>query len=91
MRRISWILTANELHIVPAPLRDRCVFVHCPRPDAQGLEAAAVAMCRAAGIDDPGEVGMALCGSLKGSAMSLRGMSAVIARLKSASEAPRFH
>lgn len=91
MRRISWILSANEIGLVPAPLRDRCLVIHCPRPDAQGLREAAVAMARVAGVDDPEDVGAALCGALAGSEMSLRGLSAVIARLKSSSQAPNLH
>jgi len=30
---VSWLLTANEVADVPAPLRDRCRVVEMPRPE----------------------------------------------------------
>lgn len=39
LSRINWILTANDIDTVPAPLRDRCMVFRMPRvtPDVAGL------------------------------------------------------
>lgn len=46
---VSWILTCNDVDLVPGPLRDRCRIVQFPVPGVEHLPALAVAMIRAEG------------------------------------------
>ena len=88
MRGVSWILTANDIHKVPDPLRDRCLVIHCPRPAASDLRAAAAAMARKEGIEDPDAVAAAIALS---EPQSLRAVARFIARIKSESQSPLLH
>lgn len=37
LSHVSWILTANELNRVPAPIRDRCMVFHVKQPNSSDL------------------------------------------------------
>lgn len=53
---VSYVLTANDLSRVPAPLRDRCRVMHLPRPGREHLPVLApriaARLCRERGMHD---------------------------------------
>lgn len=88
MSRISWILTANWIDMIPEPLRDRCVHIHCPRPSPAEREAAVYAIARKSGISDPDIVARVISESISVTGISLRGISRIIQRLLAEDERP---
>lgn len=92
MSRLVWILTANDLDNVPAPIRDRCRVFRVPNPTPGHLLSV---FDRLTGdIDDRDLVSDAratLETSLSSAAMSLRRLRAFIAAVRAFSSKPRFH
>jgi hypothetical protein len=91
MTRISWILTANWVELVPEPLRDRCVHIYCPRPSPADREAAVYAIARKSGISDPEIVARVISESISVTGISLRGISRIIQRLIAEDERPMLN
>jgi hypothetical protein len=91
MTRISWILTANWIDLVPEPLRDRCVHIACPRPSPADREAAVYAIARKSGISDPEIVARVISESISVTGISLRGISRIIQRLIAEDERPMLN
>ena len=93
--RVSWIMTANTLDGVPAPLLDRCRVIALPDPTPSDLEVAAARMI-AERTADPDHTDMltALMAEVlqqrrrAGRRTSLRQLSRIVARLEVAGSAP---
>jgi hypothetical protein len=91
MSRISWILTANYLEMVPEPLRDRCVHVECPRPKNTDIRHAALIIAQKHGVQDPEMVADVVGKSISTTGISLRGIERMILRIKSEDERPMLN
>lgn len=95
LSRVSWIMTANTLDGVPAPLLDRCRVITLPDPTHAHLELAAARMI-AEKTADPDHADMLTTLVAKvvrhrrraGRRTSLRLLSRIVARLEVAGSAP---
>lgn len=95
LSRVSWIMTANSLDGVPAPLLDRCRVIALPDPTPMDLELAAARMIaqRTADPDHADMLTTLVAEVLRqrfraGRRTSLRQLSRIIARLEVAGSAP---
>lgn len=88
---ISWVLTANDLRNVAAPLKDRCRVLHVPDPGPPDLLALYDRMT--ADIDDVETVahGRELLTVLAGEYLSLRQLLAWVAVVRGYGQRPRDH
>lgn len=92
MSRLVWILTANDLDSVPAPIRDRCRVFRVPNPTTGDL--LSVFDRQTGDIGDRDLVSDAratLQASLSSAVMSLRRLGAFIDAVRAFSSKPRFH
>lgn len=92
MSRLVWILTANDLDSVPAPIRDRCRVFLIPNPTQGDL--LSVFDRQTSDIGDRDLVSDAratLEASLSSAVMSLRRLRAFIDAVRAFSTKPRFH
>ncbi|WP_322893758.1 MULTISPECIES: AAA family ATPase [unclassified Yoonia] len=89
MRKVGWVLTANDLSKVSDPLRDRCLLVSCPKPERRDIIAACTKLAQALGLEDPDMVGEAVAAA--GMKQSLRGMSRIILALKRSADEPKLN
>lgn len=92
MSRLVWILTANDLDSVPAPIRDRCRVFRIPNPTPGDL--LSVFDRQTGDIGDRDLVSDAratLQASLSNGPMSLRQVRAFIDAVRAFSSKPRFH
>lgn len=95
LSRVSWIMTANSLEGVPAPLIDRCRVIALPDPTPADLELAAARMIaeRTADPDRADLLTTLIAEVLRhrhraGRRTSLRQLSRIVARLEVAGSAP---
>lgn len=90
MSNISWILTANELDHVPAPLIDRCRVFHIDQPGHEDLAQMIYAQCKDRVFD---EVKDALIAHVLASSrpMSLRRIQQMINEAAAVMSAPVLH
>ena len=95
LSRVSWIMTANSLEGVPAPLLDRCRVIVLPDPTPSDLELAAAGMIaeRTADPDHADMLTTLVAEVLRqrrraGRRTSLRQLSRIVARLEVAGSAP---
>ena len=92
MSRLVWILTANDLDSVPAPIRDRCRVFRVPNPTTGDL--LSVFDRQTGGIGDRDLVSDAratLQANLSSAVMSLRRLGAFIDAVRAFSSKPRYH
>lgn len=92
LSRVSWVLTANDLSSIPAPLRDRCrvVYVYPPTRD----EAAAVARRRAQDLVDEdfaAQIGETVRAAYDARTFSLRAIDRLIDAAVGAADTPLLH
>ncbi|MGP9805914.1 AAA family ATPase [Paracoccus sp. NSM] len=95
LSRVSWIMTANSLEGMPAPLIDRCRVIALPDPTPADLELAAARMIaqRTADADHADLLTTLVAEVLRqrrraGRRTSLRQLSRIVARLEVAGSAP---
>lgn len=88
---ISWILTANDLRGVPAPLQDRCRVIHVPEPGLPDLLRLYDRMT--ADIDDVDTVadGRAHLAVFSAQGLSIRNLLAWVAVVRGYAHRPRHH
>jgi len=91
LSRLCWILTANDLRSVPAPLRDRCQIFAVPRPGLGDL--VQVYDHLAQGIKDADLValGRARLEYLAAQGLSLRQLLAWVEVLRGYDDRPHYH
>lgn len=91
LSRLCWILTANDLRSVPAPLRDRCQIFAVPRPCPDDL--VQVYDHLAQGIKDADLValGRARLEYLAAQGLSLRQLLAWVEVLRGYDDRPHYH
>ena len=95
LSRVSWIMTANSLDGMPAPLIDRCRVITLPDPTPAHLELAAAGMIAWRTVDpDHADMLTTLVAEVlrqrrrAGRRTSLRQLSRIVARLEVAGSAP---
>ncbi|MFN3973470.1 MAG: AAA family ATPase [Gemmobacter sp.] len=92
LSHLVWVLTANRLDTVPAPIRDRCRVFHIPNPAPADL--VAVFDRQTSDIDDRELVRDArtkLTSGLASGGVSLRQLRAFIDAVRAFSTKPEFH
>lgn len=90
MSNISWILTANDLGGVPAPLVDRCRVFHVAQPHADDLASMIRAQCRGRVFDEVCEHLVQRATSARGH-VSLRRIKQMIDEAASVVDQPFMH
>ncbi|RWR13810.1 AAA family ATPase [Paenirhodobacter populi] len=85
LSRVSWILTANDVELVAAPLRDRCRVIHAKAPSEKDIQSFIAA--RMSGQDER----VIQAASEACSGMSLRRVSRMIDAVIAAGGKPMLH
>lgn len=88
LSRISWILTANDLRAVPAPLRDRCRVFAVTLPEGAMLRC--MVERQLAGFAEP-EIISEVARGIEEGRLSLRGLARIAMDLRRLARRPRLH
>jgi ATP-dependent Lon protease len=90
MSFINWILTANDLDAVSAPVRDRCLVVHIDAPSPADFEYLARRQIEERGLD-PELIHLILRGFRSGQIKSLRRLNKVLDAAEAALARPMLN